>query len=192
MGALMRKSLIACSLTLAPAPSAWAAGVDWKMYGTVSIDGGVVCFYEANGVVRASRTLHVWTKCLLQKDLDKIDLTKEDELGRKILNSTARKVIDGYIPPIALVEDATYDQAITVIQYEETAKLGYIEPHSQIFYELNCSERMLRELSLHVQANGKEGFSNKPSDWKYVAPETNGARLLTILCPRKDVASGGG
>src|SRR5262245_9935589 len=93
--------------------------------------------------------------------------------------------VDGYIPPIALVEDATYDQAVTVIQYEETA-------NSRIFYELNCSERMLRELSMYVRANGKEGFKNKPSDWKYVAPETNGARLLTILCPRKAVASGGG
>ncbi len=46
----------------------------------------------------------------------------------------------GYIPPIALVEDMDYDQAIGVIQYEATANLSNIQPHARFFYELNCSE----------------------------------------------------
>ncbi len=85
----MRKPLIVGALALALIAPARAADVDWKMYGTASIDGGVVCFYEGNGVVApASSTLRVWTKCLLQKDLDSIDF--ESEIGKKASISKAK------------------------------------------------------------------------------------------------------
>jgi hypothetical protein len=182
MVAPMHKSLIACAFALALAASARAADVDWKMYGTASIDGGVVCFYESKGVIaQSASTLRVWTKCLLQKDLDSVDF--DDDLGKKIVDSSARKVIKGYMPPIAVVEDMDLDQAIGVIQAEEIANLSNIHPSGRLFYELNCSERMMRRLSTYVRDfNGKEGFSHEPSGWEYVPPEGNGARLLKILC----------
>ena len=127
----MHKSSIACAFALAAlAASAQAADVDWKMYGTASIDGGgVVCFYEGKGVVaRAPSILRVWTKCLLQRDLDNIDL--ESELGKKIVESAARKANQGYIPPIKVVEDMDFDQAIGVIGYEETANVSNIQSHA--------------------------------------------------------------
>jgi hypothetical protein len=102
----MRKSLIVCSFALALATSALAADVDWKMYGTASIEGGVVCFYESKGVITRP-ALRVWTKCLLQKDLDSMD--PESELGKKIIENAAQKVVQGYIPPIAVVEDIDFD-----------------------------------------------------------------------------------
>lgn len=114
---MMHKSLIGCAFALALTASAQAADVDWKMYGTAS-DMGVVCFYDAKGVVTRP-ALRVWTKCLLQKDVDSVDVNSE--LGKKIVDSGARKLIEGYVPPIALVEDMDGDQAIGVIQHEETA-----------------------------------------------------------------------
>jgi hypothetical protein len=92
-------------------------------------------------------------------------------------------VLNKYVPPIALVEDIDFDQAISVIQYEETANLSGIHPSARLFYELNCSERMIRRLSTYVRTNGKDGFDEKPSDWQYVPPEGGGATLLKILCP---------
>jgi hypothetical protein len=173
-----------CIFGLMLAPLAWAADVDWKMYGTASVGGDTVCFYEAMGISRtADRHLRVWTKCLLQKDLDGVDL--KSDLGRKIAESTARKMLLGrpvYVPPIATVEDADFDQALVVTQYEQTANFSNIQPYAQIFYELNCSERMRRELSIHIRSNGKEDFSDKPSDWRYVPPEGSAATLLKILC----------
>jgi hypothetical protein len=160
----------------------WAADVDWKLYGSNSVQGASFCFYDAKGITRTSdRHLRVWVKCLLQKDLDGVDL--KDELNKKIIERTAQKVVDGYIPPIAIVEDANFDQAMTVIQYEETANLGNVRDHAQFLYELNCSERMIRWLSSLVRdANGREGFSDEASDWKHVAPEGSAATLLKILC----------
>ena len=117
--------IAACALALTFASLARAADADWKMYGTASFDGGVVCFYDANGVTRtADRHLRVWTKCLLQKDLDSVDI--KGEFGGRIVENAARKVLDKYLPPIVVVENIDFDQAIVVIQYEETANLSGI------------------------------------------------------------------
>ena len=160
--------------------TAGAADVDWKMYGTASVEGGSVCFYDAN-IIRTPG-LRVWTKCLLQKDMDALDA--DSEIGKKIVESAARKVVDGYIPPLAVLEDISFDQAIGVIQYEETAKLSGIQPHARFFYELNCSERMMRRLSTYVRIKGRDSFNDNPSSWEYVPPEGTGATLLKILCPK--------
>jgi hypothetical protein len=160
---------------------AQASDVDWKAYGFASVDGAAVCFYDSNGVARTpSGHIRVWTKCLLQKELDRVDI--QHDFDGRILKNTAQKVVRNYVPPIAATETLDVNQAIAIIQYEETANLSSIQPHAQFFYEINCSERMMRWLSTHVKANGKEGFDDKPSDWKYVQPEGNGAKLINILC----------
>jgi hypothetical protein len=178
----MHRSLIGCAVALALAASAWAADIDWKLYGSVS-DMGTVCFYDAKGVARtADRHIRVWTKCLSQKDLDSLDT--ESELGKKIIDNAVRKVMDHYVPPLALVEDVNFDQAMEVAGWEEAANLSNIQSQAQLFYELNCSERMMRRLSTYMRIKGKDRFDEKPSSWDHVAPEGNGARLLKILCPR--------
>jgi hypothetical protein len=163
---------------------AQALSVDWKYYGGVLIDGDgdSLCFYDAKGVVHGIPDGHirVWTKCLLRKDMDRIDI-KQDFNG-KILQNTAQKVARYYAPPFAMVASIDENQAMAITQYEETANISYIKSQAQIYYELNCSERMMRELSIYIQANGKSGSRDKPTDWKYVAPEGNAANLLKILC----------
>jgi hypothetical protein len=66
-----------------------AADTDWKMYGAASVEGGLVCFYDANDVIRTPG-LRVWTKCLLQKDMDALDM--DSGIGKKITESAARRV----------------------------------------------------------------------------------------------------
>jgi len=158
---------------------AQAVDVDWKMYGFVP-NQSAYCFYDANGITRTSNRVRVWTKCLLQKDLDGLDI--KGELGGKIVENAARKLVSNYVPPYAMIEDINYDQATVIIQYEETANLSHIQPSARFFYELNCSERMIQILSTYVRVNGKEGFSEKPSGWQHVPPEGAGAALLKMLC----------
>jgi hypothetical protein len=74
-------------------------------------------------------------------------------------------------------------QITEIVAAEEAANLAAIEPQAQIFDEMNCSERMTRTLSVSIHTNGRYGFNNKPSDWEYVPPESNGATLLKLLCP---------
>jgi hypothetical protein len=164
---------------------AQALSVDWKFYGGAPVDGDhSLCFYDAKGIVQGLQGhIRVWTKCLPQTAMDSIDIKKD--FAGQILENTAQKVAHYYVPPIAALEAVDVDQAMTITQYEETADISNIQPRASIFYELNCPERMMRELSIYVQASGKSGSRDKPSDWRYVPPEGNGARLLKILCPQK-------
>jgi len=114
--------------------------------------------------------------------LDSVDI--KSELGNKIIENGGRKVADGYVPPYALIEDINFDQAVDIIRSEETANLSDIRPQARFFYELNCSERMMRRLSTYVRINGKDGFDDKPTSWQHISPESGGANLLKILCPR--------
>jgi hypothetical protein len=159
-----------------------AADVDWKVYGSASVSGPEICFYDAKSVARrADKLLRVWTKCLSQQDLDKVNV-KNDYDG-KIVENAARKMVNGYVPPIALVEDdVDFDKATMITGYEESANIADIEPHARIFYELDCSERMSRELSINLFVDGKRGGIQRPGDWKYIPPEGNAARLLKLLC----------
>jgi hypothetical protein len=180
----VRIMITACTLALTLASLARAEDVDWKVYGSVPIpvnQGGSVCFYEANGIVRtADKHLRVWTKCLAQKDLDAVDT--KGEAGRKIVENATRKVIAHYVPPIALIDDIDSDQATAVIRYEETANIGGIPPQAQFFYEFNCPELMMRRLSAYVPPKRR---NDKPTAWEHIPPEGTGARLSEILCPQR-------
>jgi hypothetical protein len=124
----------------------------------------------------------VWTKCFLEEKIEKIDI--KHDFGGKILDTAARKIVDGYLPPIALLEEGfNFDEAIEIIAWEAIANLGNIEPSGRIYYEIGCSEKMLRELSIQIASNGRSGYRDRPSEWKHIVPETNGARLIKILCP---------
>jgi hypothetical protein len=164
-----------------------AAGVDWKLYGSVSDGGERLCFYDAAGVTRnpegGTRVLmRVWVKCLPQAALEAIDIEKD--FDGKIAKNAARKVAEHYVPPLAEVETVDFDQMLETVWREEAANIAGIQPAARIFYELDCSDRRLRELSMEFQAKGKFGYRNTPRrEWTPIPPETNGARLLKILCP---------
>jgi hypothetical protein len=182
------RRILACLLfALVGAPAvalAQALSVDWKVYGAASVDGREACFYDAKGVVHGTDGhIRVWTKCLSIKDME--NRNNEKDFGDKILGSTANKLEQHYVPPYATVETIDENKLMVIIAWEETANTGDISPHSQLFEELNCSEKMLRTLSIHLHVNGTSGSRDKPGDWQYVVPETNAARLIKILCPMR-------
>jgi hypothetical protein len=160
--------------------TAQAADVDWKMYGGASVSEPEICFYDAKGSVRTpERFVRVLTKCFSRKDFDNVDVDK-DFAGR-ISKNAARKMHDGYTPPIGLVEDIDVDYALVVSMYEEIANLSDIQPQATISYEFNCPQKIMRELSVDLRDSMQRGSKN-PSNWRYVPPKGNEASLLKILC----------
>lgn len=176
----MRKIVLGMLMTLS-APAA-AADVDWKMYGTSSVEGqDQTCFYEAGGVARMpGQHVRVWIKCLADKDMESID--PKSDLGRRIVDDAGRRLAYGYEPPIAAVEEANSDQIVEVTWDEEIANIGGVEPVARIFYELDCPQKMLRQLSIDIVVNGKRGYGDTPRNWQYIPPEGSAARLVKILC----------
>lgn len=162
------------------ATASYAADVDWKLYGIAEADE--LCFYDALGVVQtADDNVRVGTKCLLQKDMVAID--PKQELGNKIVAEAAKKLKTGYVPPILVGAEKDNDQIATTIAYEQAADTSGIAPHSSIFYELNCAQKMMRELNTNISVNGQQGSSSEPNG-QFVPPEENGKWLLKLLCPQ--------
>lgn len=58
------------------------------------------------------------------------------------------------MPPIDRIEPLNEDQKITITIYEVSANIAFFEPQASIFYELNCKERLVRELSISVALAG--------------------------------------
>ena len=166
-------------------PLGEAGAVDWKVFGASSVSGSEICFYEAKGIVRTPKGLvRVWTKCLSQQDLEKIDV--QHDFNGRIEESAARKTDNGYVPPIARIEDGVEPNKASVItRYEETANIASIQPRASIFYELNCARRMLRERIVTIFVSEmKRGSTKTPSSWRHTPPETNVAKLVKMLCPQ--------
>jgi len=75
-----------------------------------------------------------------------------------------------------------FDQATNFSAFEEIADIASIEPSARICYEIDCAKIMLRELSVQIVNVGwKSASTHGVSEWHYLAPETNGARLQKIL-----------
>ena len=175
-------ALILYAFIGATSGSALAQEVDWKFYGGAPTDDGAnECFFDVNGVAHgADKYIRVWTKCLIQKDMDDIDIAKE--YGGTILDNTAKKISNYYIPPIAKINPIDGDQAMQITMYEEIADISHLQPRTKIFYEINCPDKTLRELSIYVKIGNKIGFVDTPGKWKYIAPESNGSKLAKLLC----------
>ena len=167
---------------------AQSADSEWKMYGGVNFGtagGEQRLFFAAASVVRRNvGHVEVWTTTLSQKALDDAE-TSKSALQEKILYTAAEKKIGGYRPPLARVNELDDDTVTQIIADETAADLAGIEPTMQILYELDCPNRLLRDLSVHVFVNGKPQTKETPSEWKHVQPKRSAANLLKIVCTRQ-------
>ena len=162
---------------------AQSADVDWKMFGGASLENrNSICFFDSKGVNKmANGQIQVWTKCLPQSEIDTIDTTIGN--GKKAIEETATKIMNGYAPPMAIIDShLDYDQIMGVITYEQFANSDLVKPESRILYQFDCDGRRLRELSILIEIDGKSGSIQEPRDWKYISPETNANRLFVLIC----------
>jgi hypothetical protein len=137
--------------------------------------------FDANSVsLQSAGHLRVWTKCL---DEDEMEATASSDRDRDedIIKLTAKRIVSGYMPPIAKVFNfPSKDQLVSVVQYETTANVSYLKPTVSIYWELSCSEKMIRTLQLSTRNGVHKTLAR--ADWTYVQPETNSDRLLKMAC----------
>jgi hypothetical protein len=165
---------LALALLMSVPVAATAQPVDWKLYGGATVPVESSCFYDAAGVTRTSGHVRVWTKCLPQNETEKVD-------SEEIVKAAGRKIAEGYVPPLAEVVHIDFDGVTAWIVAEQIANMSNIEPNARIFYEIGCSEKMVRQLSLMTVSNGRLNYDDRPREF-HIAPETNVARLTSLLC----------
>jgi hypothetical protein len=63
---------------------------------------------------------------LSQRDLDELKLTNEQA------RDAAKKVVQGYVPPIVVIGRVDFGKIIEIVSLGEIADLGNVEPQAQI------------------------------------------------------------
>jgi hypothetical protein len=181
-----RRGLVAM-LALAGISGAYAqtGDSDWKLYSAADFGkrgGKVALFFDAAGVIRSDNGhVKVWTKGLPRKALDRAE-NPASSTAKSILAFAAQRLAHGYQPPFSSVIELDQNALIGITADEATANLAGIEPTTQFLYELDCTNRLVRELSIHLLLDGKIQNQETPSEWQHVPPETAVATLLTLLC----------
>jgi hypothetical protein len=177
--------IAALVLLLAVPIAATAEPVDWKFFGyskmPVDASGSEVptdtaCFYDAAGVSRTLGHVRVWTKCLPDNEILKA-LSQEAQ-------AATDKVKGGYMPPAlaTYVRKVDPTELLFWIVGELVANMGNKEPVVRVFWEINCSEKTMGELSTMFVLNGHHQNNFEPQEWKHIAPETNASRLANLVC----------
>jgi hypothetical protein len=175
-------------LALASASGAYAqSGADWQMYGTGSFastglvdkaHGDTVLFFDAAGAVRRSDGhIEVWMKALPLTELRA--QPAGEQMTKRFIDFSKQKLTGGYVPPLSTVVELDAEQRAFVMLNEAAANLADIKPTVQILFELDCTNRVLRALSMHLRNHPSDDTA---SEWQHSPPETPGATLIKILC----------
>ena len=154
---------------------------NWHFFGTTGLDKhvGDILFYSSTDLVRLPNGhLQVWAKALNAKVLNKAALSKE-ALNRAVTKVLRDDIAFGKVQPL------TPDEKDDLAAYEELANQGEISAHVKVLYELDCASRMVRTLSVIVEEHGSIRSNDSVAKWSHTAPETNGAALTALLCPRQ-------
>ena len=182
-GLLLSLALTAVSCVV----DAQTTDTDWRMYGATDLGnmgGSQRLFFDAAGVIRGTNgQVEVWTKTLSQEALDRSQSDKSST-QTKIMGQAIYKKLHGYQAPLSTVQKLDDDTIMQILVDEASADLAGIAPTARILYELDCSNRRMRELSVHLFSNGKLQNQETPSEWKHVPPETPAATLFKLLCTR--------
>ncbi len=143
-----------------------------------------ISFYDDETVEHLSNgNVRVWVKSIKDSEFKKAG----EKNNKKIIAASREKLVKGYIPPYAFVENTTtYDESIEIISWEEIANLPTIKPFVKIMFEINCKDKISRTLSTIIfnKDNSTESIS-EPGKWDYISPESTGETLTKILCKVK-------
>lgn len=177
--------LVLLMVSIVQRASAQSLDVDWKYFGGAVVDGKtVLTFYDEKSLVRPpDGHIEVWTKGLAESEMIRVANAKK--VDKAVVDRAAKKVAAGYAIPYAAVTQLTLNQYVDLVMDEDIADYAQIQPVARMLFELDCPGRLFHLLSTELVTGGKRGFSNTPSEWEHVPPETNVSALMKILCPQR-------
>jgi hypothetical protein len=100
----------------------------------------------------------------------------DHELAEKIADKANKKLHEGYLPPLAVIKGL--DLGDQIAWMEEAANLANIKPPISVLLSLNCQD----ETSRSFYTNTLGIVNDEPGELHNIAPGSNEANLLEILC----------
>jgi hypothetical protein len=173
---------MAATLYAAPAGSQQSA-VDWKYYSSSKnpkTGAALDLFYSSADIQRlTAEHVEVWVKVLYRSELRKAE--SSIDTNKPLLDRVAQKIASHYIPPVARLRSVDQDQAITITSFEEIANDAAIRAYMRVLYEIDCSSKQVRELSIVTTT----ATSDRERAWKHIPPESPVKDLSTLVCPNQ-------
>jgi len=177
MNHIARLALLGCLLVT----SAIAADApNWTLFGWTEDTSQ---FFAMGDVERLPNgNLQVWTKGLsveqVNSAVDRAAKSKDDR-GRMVWATIVAE------PAISQVKHLNQDELFNAAIEEDVANHSDLQPVTRVLYEVDCSNKLMRALSVYARKNGKSEVSNHPGEWMHIPPETNAANLHALLCGKK-------
>lgn len=157
----------------------------WKQYGAADFgkNGGLlVLFFDAAGLIhRSNGNVEVWTKGLPRKAIERA-LSASSPMHKKIFDVAEHRITAMDRPLLSTSVELDKYQMADVLINEVAANVANIDATERIMYELDCPNRMVRELSEMFVIDGKPGSQDTPQEWKHISPETAVATLFKLIC----------
>lgn len=163
------------------ATQAQQAIVDWRLIGMTASSPAAYVFYDANGVRKLPNgRFEAWLKTLPGPATEKAASKLADDQAH--LDHMTKKIAAGYVPPVGLDHELSSKELTGVVLMEEVANASSVQPVIRMLEEIDCENRVSRDLSLQAHLNGQDASIEKTSEWQHLAPETNMSRLHLALC----------
>ena len=159
--------------------AALGAPADWKLYAFTATKKQAVLFYLRSEIVRTPPGhVQVWIKAL---DYGKINRAYNhlDQKGGVFQNS-AKKVATGYEPPFGTVTKLDQNQLVDIVVFEELANEASINPTLRVLYEIDCPQKLLRQVSL--MGGQPTQTDSRVHEWEHVPPESTVDTLSKLIC----------
>ena len=126
--------------------------MDWKY---LCSGNGEHWFFDLHSMMRRDGQGFVWMKCL------SAEAVRSEGDGGRAAASAERKVAEGYVPPIATVENLPKHKGVILL--EAVANISGIEPIIRTYLELALEAGAVRELIVrYPEGTG----TDTPGEWR--------------------------
>ena len=127
--------------------------------------------------------MRVWKQVLSGKDVTKF-LAANKKHSKEIAQKAVDRVKAGYRPPLAAQNNLDAEVVVAVALMEELADERVAPVRSRALYEFDCAGGCLRILQFSSFRPGPERHVTVEQLWEYIAPDTVGAELKSLVCTR--------
>jgi hypothetical protein len=136
-------------------------------------------FYDSSSVeILENGILRLWIKDIAASTV------KKSENDSDIINKSAEKIAEGYVPPCMKANTSKFGDANAheIILFETIANLRRTQPNTMMQIEIDMRNKIFRTLLIRVyKPNGTILTSPPETDWNKIAPGSNFETLCKIL-----------
>ena len=169
-----------------------AQASDWKYAG--AMDEKTIIFFDAESVANDEPVVRYWVKIITEEELERVANSMSEKDKAAFIDRATTMIAGGYMPPLLRI--SSFRKSMTsrgvdfrqfhaqVVCWEMLAAMP-AKMAARILFEVDCGRRASRFIEgVAFDENEKVKGMQKGVEWRFIAPDTNGAWMADLLCAR--------